>query len=106
MAEPTAEPPAAERRERRVDRATLVIGVVALVGLVWRVLYTWRLFRSDDNLFDEGDAFLYSFTATNTAKGHWYVNPFNGTHFADHPPLTVLSLVGLEGVTQPLLPKR
>jgi 4-amino-4-deoxy-L-arabinose transferase-like glycosyltransferase len=99
VADPAAEPGAADRRGLRwsrpagLDGSVLAIGVVALLGLVWRVVYTARQFRGDDNLFDEGDAFLYSLTATNTAKGHWYVNPFNGTHFADHPPLTVLSLV-------------
>lgn len=67
---------------------------MALLGLVWRVVYTFRLFRDDHNLLDEGDAFLYSFVATNTAKGNWYEIPFpGGGHFADHPPLTVVSLV-------------
>lgn len=67
---------------------------MALVGLVWRVVYTVREFRGDTNLLNEGDAFLYSYVATNSAKGNWYQPPFIGAgHFADHPPLTVLSLV-------------
>ena len=80
-------------RLRRLDRGTVAIGVVALVGLVWRVAYTYRLFHDDHDLFDEGDAFIYSPTAHNTAKGHWFENPFFGGHVADHPPLTIASLV-------------
>lgn len=71
----------------------MAIGVVALVGLAWRVAYTYRQFRNDHDLFDEGDAFIYSPTAHNTAKGHWFENPFFGGHVADHPPLTIASLV-------------
>lgn len=78
---------------RPTERASLVvIGVVALLGLAWRVAYTIRQFDGDDYLVDEGDAFVYSPTALNTAKGHWFVNPFDGSHFADHPPMTVLAL--------------
>lgn len=83
-------------RLRRLDRGTVAIGVVALVGLVWRVAYTYRLFRDDHDLFDEGDAFIYSTTAHHTANGHWYESPFPysyGVHIADHPPLTIASLV-------------
>ena len=83
-------------RLRRLDRGTVAIGGVALVGLVWRVAYTNRLFRNDHDLFDEGDAFLYSTVAHHSAKGHWYENPFPydyGVHIADHPPLTIASLV-------------
>lgn len=86
-ADPTA-PPAA----RRPRRSTIAIVAVALVGLAWRLGYAVDRFAGDTNLFDEGDAFLYSTVAHNTAKGEWFVNPFDATHFADHPPLTVLSL--------------
>ncbi len=81
-----------ERRGGR-DRSVVAIGVVALVGLAWRVAYTYRQFRHDDQLFDEGDAVMYSTAAHNTAEGNWFENAFYGTHFADHPPLTVVSLV-------------
>jgi len=73
-------------------RSTLAILGVAAVGLVWRLWYTFRQFSGDDNLFNEGDAFLYSNVAHDTAKGQWFLNRFEGTHFADHPPLTVISL--------------
>ncbi|HEX7132511.1 MAG TPA: glycosyltransferase family 39 protein [Iamia sp.] len=78
---------------RRLDRGPVAIGAVALVGLAWRVLYTWREFRGDDDVTDEGDAFLYSLTAHGTADGRWFRHPFSGAHVADHPPLTVASLV-------------
>lgn len=80
-------------RLRRLDRGVVAIGVVALIGLVWRVLYTYRLFRNDHDLTDEGDAFLYSLAAHGTADGHWFEHPFYGVHVADHPPLTIASLV-------------
>ncbi len=78
---------------RRPRRSTVAIAAVALVGLVGRIAYTLWQFSGDTNQFDEGDAFLYSSVAFNSAKGEWFVNPFDGTHFADHPPLTVVSLV-------------
>ncbi|HEX7132659.1 MAG TPA: glycosyltransferase family 39 protein [Iamia sp.] len=78
---------------RRLDRSIVAIVAVALVGLAWRVLYTWREFRGDDDVTDEGDAFLYSLTAHGTADGNWFEHPFSGAHVADHPPLTIASLV-------------
>jgi 4-amino-4-deoxy-L-arabinose transferase-like glycosyltransferase len=81
------------RRWSPPDRSVVAIGVVALVGLVWRVAYTWDQFHDDHDLTNEGDAFLYSTAAHNTAGGRWFENPFFGTHVADHPPLTILSLV-------------
>jgi 4-amino-4-deoxy-L-arabinose transferase-like glycosyltransferase len=80
-------------RQSRVDRSVVAIVVVALTGLAWRLAYTYREFRGDDWLFDEGDAFLYSPAAHNSARGHWFEHPFYGVHVADHPPLTILSLV-------------
>lgn len=80
-------------RLRRLDRSAVVIGVVALVGLAWRLVYTWRQFHLDTDITDEGDAFLYSTTAQTTSDGDWYVHFYYGTHVADHAPLTVLSLV-------------
>ncbi|HEV7721394.1 MAG TPA: glycosyltransferase family 39 protein [Iamia sp.] len=80
-------------RRGRFDGSLVAIGVVALVGLAWRVGYTIDQFRGDHQLFDEGDAVAYSTTAHNTARGHWFEHAFYGTHFADHPPLTVASLV-------------
>lgn len=88
---PAAAAPAVPRRRPR--RSTLAIVAVALVGLAWRIGYTLVQFSGDTNQFDEGDAFLYSSVAFNSAKGEWFVNPFDATHFADHPPLTVISLV-------------
>lgn len=70
----------------------VAIGTIALLGFVYRVVYTLQVFNGDDDLFDEGDAFAYGPTALNTAKGHWFVNAFYGTHFADHPPMTVAAL--------------
>ncbi len=94
MVEPTPEARAGGRRSTgRVDRWTVAIALVALVGLAWRVLYTYRLFRDDHDLTDEGDAFLYSLAAQGTADGHWFEHPFYGVHVADHPPLTIASLV-------------
>jgi 4-amino-4-deoxy-L-arabinose transferase-like glycosyltransferase len=82
-----------ERRTARSPRrSTLAIIALALAGLAWRLWYAVDQFAGDDNLFDEGDAFLYSNVAHDTAKGDWFLNRFEGTHFADHPPLTVLSL--------------
>lgn len=84
---------AVEQQRSGRDRSIVAIAVVALVGLAWRVVYTIDQFRGDGNLFDEGDAAAYSTTAHNTARGNWYEHFFFGTHFADHPPLTVAALV-------------
>lgn len=80
-------------RLRRLDRGVVAIGVVALLGLAWRVLYTYRTFRHDADITDEGDAFFYSTTAFTSADGKWFTHFYTGVHVADHPPLTVLSLV-------------
>ncbi len=80
-------------RLRRLDRGIVAIGVVALVGLAWRLFYTYRQFHLDTDITDEGDAFFYSTTAHNAARGRWFEHFYYGTHVADHPPLTVVSLV-------------
>jgi 4-amino-4-deoxy-L-arabinose transferase-like glycosyltransferase len=81
------------RRWSAPDRSVVAIGVVALIGLVWRVVYTADQFRGDTDITNEGDAFLYSTTAFMSARGNWFVHFYYGGHVADHPPLTVLSLV-------------
>jgi 4-amino-4-deoxy-L-arabinose transferase-like glycosyltransferase len=90
VAAPTADPGA---RAGGRDRSVVAIGVVALFGLAWRLFYTYREFHLDTDITNEGDAFFYSTTAHNSARGNWFVHFYYGTHVADHPPLTVLSLV-------------
>jgi len=68
------------------------LGAIAAAALAWRVGYTLASKGHDTNLFDEGDAFFYGPTATNLARGHWFINPFFGTPAADHPPLTLVVL--------------
>jgi 4-amino-4-deoxy-L-arabinose transferase-like glycosyltransferase len=66
--------------------------------LAWRVGYTVAVHGDDSRLFDEGDAYVYSAVADETADGHWYRDPYDGEHFADHPPLTVAVLVPASAV--------
>jgi 4-amino-4-deoxy-L-arabinose transferase-like glycosyltransferase len=65
---------------------------IAAVGLAWRVGYTLATHGDDSRLFDEGDAFAYSAVANSSVDGHWFADA-DGSHFADHPPLTVLALL-------------
>jgi 4-amino-4-deoxy-L-arabinose transferase-like glycosyltransferase len=85
-AEPDVAPP---RQTGAFSRNLLIVTLLALVGRIGYVLFVKR---DNKDVFAEGDAFFYSSVAHNLGKGNFYVNPFNGTPAADHPPLTVLVL--------------
>jgi len=69
------------------------LGTIAVVALAWRVGYTLATHGDDSRLFDEGDAFVYSALAHESADGRWFEDPFGGSHVAEHPPLTVVALL-------------
>lgn len=71
-----------------------LLGAIAVAALAWRVGYTLATYGDDSRLSDEGDAFVYSALANKSADGRWFQGPFDdGSHVAEHPPLTVVALV-------------
>jgi 4-amino-4-deoxy-L-arabinose transferase-like glycosyltransferase len=83
----------AERRtdaERSFRRWLLLI---ALVSLVWRVVYV-LVWRADVRIW--GDAYFYHESAKLIADGQGFVNPITPSEqAADHPPLYLVFLAGL-----------
>lgn len=90
----------ATRADQRIGAATAGspgwflpgLVVITLLGLVGRFVYLVRSKVDKASTFTQGDAFWYSSTAHNLGRGKLFVNAFDGTVTADHPPLTVLLL--------------
>lgn len=74
-----------------------MLGAIAAVALAWRVGYALATHGEDSRLFDEGDAFVYSAVAHGSVDGRWFAEA-DGSHFADHPPLTVVALLPASAV--------
>lgn len=82
---------------RRWRRWWTALAAIAVAALGWRVGYTLAVHGDDARLFDEGDAFVYSAVAHGSVAGHWFED-VDGSHFADHPPLTVVALLPTSAV--------
>ena len=65
---------------------------ITLAALVGRFTYLIRSRVNNTASIFQGDAFWYSTTAQNLAKGKLFLNAFTGNPTADHPPLTVIVL--------------
>jgi hypothetical protein len=73
----------------RSDRFTRCLGLIALGGLLLRVVYVLVAKRDEPAL---GDAIYYSAQAQEIADGGWFMHPDHPREAADHPPLTALVL--------------
>ena len=67
----------------------IAITVAALAG---RFYYLVQSKVNDTASIFQGDAFWYSTTAQNLARGEFFLSAFTGNPTADHPPLTVVVL--------------
>ena len=68
------------------------LAAIAAVATVIRVAYLLGSHVDRTPTLRQGDAFWYSSTAANLAKGEFFVNEFTGQPTADHPPITALIL--------------
>lgn len=69
------------------------LAVVAIVGLVWRLIYLFTSKVDNSPVVDQGDAFWYVTTARSLSRGMLFRNSFTHLPTAEHPPLTPLVLV-------------
>ncbi len=99
-----AEPPrdGTPRGARLPDRFWIGLSLIALAGLVWRVLYVlvWKRPSLPCGLNLCGDELYYAAQAETIADGRWFEDPFRaGFPAADHPPLHVLVLAPVDWLT-------
>ncbi len=85
----TPEPSSPGDTDRWFTPGLMAITLAALVG---RFMYLVRSKVDDTASIFQGDAFWYSTTAQNLAKGKLFLGAFTGHPTADHPPLTVVIL--------------
>jgi 4-amino-4-deoxy-L-arabinose transferase-like glycosyltransferase len=78
------------QRLRQKDRFTVALAVIALVGLVWRVVFVLCTQRP----FVLGDGYTYHFGAISLVNGFGFSDPKTGLPVAGHPPLWILVLAG------------
>ncbi len=85
-------------RRRGVATATAdrwfvaVLAAISVAAFIVRLVYLVSSKIDDTPVTEQGDAFWYSTTAQNLARGQWVRNLFTGLPTANHPPLTVLVL--------------
>lgn len=76
-------------------RFLVVLGVIALLGLTWRVGYVVIVKGDAPDTCDQevcGDALWYSAMAKRLSDGEIFTHPVSGGPTADHPPLTSLAM--------------